>query len=157
MSSQEKPPPEQQIEMSGPEELPHAKTNQSNTSVTQAPQPAPPPPTRDAVWGELGEDSLRYRNPHWAAATVLLVKIQIGLGVLGLPTVMNALGLVPGFLAIAGLGLLTTWSASVFARFKHRNQEIYTVADVGYVMWGTSGREIVGAVYWVGVEQSQSY
>lgn len=38
----------------------------------------------DAVWGQLSERGPNYRNLGWVRAFVLLVKSQIGLGVLGM-------------------------------------------------------------------------
>ena len=39
---------------------------------------------KDAVWGDVGEDGPNYRSLGWVRASVLEVKTQIGLGVLGL-------------------------------------------------------------------------
>jgi amino acid permease len=40
---------------------------------------------------------------------MLLLKTQIGLGVLALPNVMMTLGIVPALIVIILLGLLTSW------------------------------------------------
>lgn len=50
-----------------------------------------------------------YRAVGWGAAAVLLLKQQIGLGVLSLPNVFMTLGIVPGLLVLFFLGFVTTY------------------------------------------------
>lgn len=51
--------------------------------------------TYDAVWGELGDNSPNYRNLGWIRCFVILVKSQIGLGVLGIVSVICLRGATP--------------------------------------------------------------
>ncbi|WWC58051.1 uncharacterized protein I303_100586 [Kwoniella dejecticola CBS 10117] len=104
----------------------------------------------DAVWGEIDlsdGSSPNYRNLSWVKASVLEVKTQIGLGVLGLPAALNVLGFVPGILCILAIAIIITWSDYVVGTFKMNHPEVYTVADVGYIMFGPWGREILGFAY----------
>lgn len=78
-------------------------------------------------------------------ASVLEVKTQIGLGVLGLvsnpspreqgvrlthqPAVLATLGYVPGIIVIVVIALIITWSDYVVGSFKMNHPEIYSVAE----------------------------
>nr|XP_031858123.1 uncharacterized protein CI109_006464 [Kwoniella shandongensis]KAA5525195.1 hypothetical protein CI109_006464 [Kwoniella shandongensis] len=105
----------------------------------------------DAVWGTIEEGGPNYRNLGWIRAAVLELKTQIGLGVLGLPSVLNTLGFVPGILVILAIGLIITWSDLVVGTFKLAHPEVYTIADVGYIIFGPVGREVIGFAYWLEV------
>lgn len=66
----------------------------------------------DAVWGKLDDKSPNYRSLSWVRAAIIMIKsqvgrdyeypsdLQIGLGILGLPLVMDNVGLVPGIIII---------------------------------------------------------
>ncbi|WVR08402.1 hypothetical protein IAU60_005457 [Kwoniella sp. DSM 27419] len=105
----------------------------------------------DAVWGTIDENGPNYRNLGWIRASVLMLKTQIGLGVLGLPAVLAVLGYIPGIIVIVALAIIITWSDLVVGYFKLRHPEVYTAADAAYIMWGRVGREIIGFAYWLEV------
>jgi amino acid permease len=62
-------------------------------------------------------------------AAVLETKTQIGLGVLGIPSVLDTLGLGPGLTLIVVIGIITTWSDYVIGVFKRHHPEVYTLAE----------------------------
>ena len=64
----------------------------------------------DAVWGKLDGDGPNYRSLGWKGATIIQVKMQVGLGILGLPLVMRNLGLVLGVIVIVVVAALILWS-----------------------------------------------
>jgi hypothetical protein len=78
----------------------------------------------DAVFGEISEDGPNYRAVGWKGAAVLLAKAQIGLGVLGIPSVFHSLGIVPGIIVLLLCGIITTWSSIVIGHFKLRHPEV---------------------------------
>ncbi|KAJ9106704.1 hypothetical protein QFC20_004035 [Naganishia adeliensis] len=106
-------------------------------------------PRVDAVFGVQDAKGPNYRNLGWIHATVLMIKTQIGLGVLAIPSVMHTLGVVPGVITILLVAAMTTWAAYVVGSFKRRHPEVYTLADVGQLMFGPVGREVFGALYWI--------
>ncbi|WVQ75642.1 hypothetical protein IAR50_005271 [Cryptococcus sp. DSM 104548] len=106
-------------------------------------------PVVDAVWGTLEEGATNYRSLGWIRASVLLVKVQIGLGVLSIPAALDSLGFVPAILVIIAACLIISWANYIVGIFKLHHPEVYTLADVGYVMFGPIGREIFGAFYWI--------
>ncbi|KIR42716.1 neutral amino acid transporter [Cryptococcus deuterogattii 99/473] len=103
----------------------------------------------DGVWGTLDESAPNYRSLGWIRASVLMIKVQIGLGILAIPAVLDTLGLIPAIFVIFGVAVATTWADYVVGKFKKNHPEVYTLADVGYIMWGPIGREVFGAVYWI--------
>ncbi|KLT41283.1 putative neutral amino acid transporter [Cutaneotrichosporon oleaginosum] len=97
--------------------------------------------TSDAVFGDQGDGDVQ------AKAAVVLLKCQIALGVLAMPTALSAVGGVPGTLVILGIGLLTTWSDYTVGLFKRAHPEVYSLSDVGFVLAGKVGREIATFMY----------
>lgn len=53
----------------------------------------------------LGDE---YRTLGRWRACVILITIEVGIGVLSLPSALKTLGLIPGIIAILGFGSLTT-------------------------------------------------
>ncbi|GAA5874310.1 hypothetical protein JCM8547_007559 [Rhodosporidiobolus lusitaniae] len=104
----------------------------------------------DAVFGVQGDgEAINYRSLGWIRTSVLLVKTQIGLGVLGIPSILTTLGLVPGIVLILVVACLTTWCDFVIAQFKLAHPEVYSMADIGFLIGGRFGRELLGGFYWL--------
>lgn len=104
--------------------------------------------THDAVFGEIAkEGGPNYRNVGWIGTVVLMLKTQIGLGVLSIPSVFDTLGLVPGIICLLTIATITGWSAHVIGNFKLRHPEVYGIDDVGFLLFGRPGRIIVGIIY----------
>jgi Amino acid permeases len=83
----------------------------------------------------------------WAGTTVLMMKTQIGLGVLSIPAAFDTLGLVPGVICLVAIAVITTWSDYMVGVFKLRHPEVYSIDDVGGLMFGRIGRGIFGAAF----------
>jgi amino acid permease len=80
---------------------------------------------------------------------IFLINLQIGLGALSMPRTLHTIGLVPGILVIFGVALITTWADMIIGIFKRAHPSVYTMADVGQILFGKPGREIMGFAYWV--------
>ncbi|GAA6006819.1 hypothetical protein JCM10207_009106 [Rhodosporidiobolus poonsookiae] len=106
-------------------------------------------PLVDAVFGQLNEDGPAYRGLGWIRTAVLMTKAQLGLGILGVPAILATLGLVPGTILIFVMGLMTAWSGWVIAKWKIAHPETYSMADIGYIIAGPIGREVMGAFFWI--------
>ncbi|KAJ8114555.1 hypothetical protein OPT61_g3599 [Boeremia exigua] len=98
----------------------------------------------DAVFGDITEDGPNYRNVGWLGTSALMMKTQIGLGVLSIPAAFNTLGLVPGVLCLLAIGGITTWSNYMVGIFKLNHPEVYGIDDAGRLMFGRIGREVLG-------------
>ncbi|KAH8720762.1 N amino acid transport system protein [Beauveria bassiana] len=99
----------------------------------------------DEVFGTITDQGPNYRNVGWLGSAALMMKSQIGLGVLSIPGAFDTLGLIPGVLCLLSVAVITTWSNHIVGVFKLNHPEIYGVADVGGMISGRLGREILGA------------
>jgi hypothetical protein len=69
--------------------------------------------------------------------------------------------MIPGIILIIASGLITTWADTVIGLFKQGHPEVYSIADVGYCLFGSgsgaagAGREIFGGMYWVSSSDSR--
>ncbi|KAE8376618.1 transmembrane amino acid transporter protein-domain-containing protein [Aspergillus bertholletiae] len=111
----------------------------------------------DDVFGEVTENGPNYRNVGWIGTIALMMKTQIGLGVLSIPTAFDTLGIVPGIICLCSIAVITTWSDYMIGVFKLRHRSIYSIDDVGALIFGPIGREVLGGafcLYWIFVSGS---
>lgn len=73
-----------------------------------------------------------------------MVAETVSIGILSLPAVIAALGLVPAIILLVGLGLLATYTGYVIGQFRWRYPHIHNLADAGEVIAGGIGREVLG-------------
>lgn len=73
-----------------------------------------------------------------------MMKTQIGLGVLSIPSVFDTVGLIPGVILLLVIGTITTWSAYMIGIFKLRHRSVYGIDDAGGLLFGPIGREVFG-------------
>ncbi|KAH8430260.1 uncharacterized protein LDX57_007929 [Aspergillus melleus] len=104
----------------------------------------PPPIAEDAVFGEITEEGPNYRDVGWLGTVALMMKTQFGLGVLSIPQVFNALGLIPGTVCLCVIASMCTWSTYIIGQFKLQHPEVYGIDDAGELMVGRIGREVFG-------------
>ncbi|KAE8377137.1 transmembrane amino acid transporter protein-domain-containing protein [Aspergillus bertholletiae] len=103
--------------------------------------------THDAVFGEISEEGPNYRNVGFFGTVILMMKTQIGLGVLSIPTAFDTLGMIPGVIVLIAVAVITTWSAYVVGTFKLRHREIYSIDDAGALMLGRTGRIVLATAF----------
>ncbi|KAF9739246.1 hypothetical protein PMIN06_005272 [Paraphaeosphaeria minitans] len=103
--------------------------------------------TQDAVFGELTEEGPNYRAVGWKGAVVLMLKTQIGLGVLSIPEVFDVLGLIPGVICLIAIAVCTSWSGYIVGVFKVRHPDVYGLDDVGRKLFGRFGYEFFGIAF----------
>jgi len=101
----------------------------------------------DAVFGEVVEGGPNYRNVGCWGSAALMMKSQIGLGVLSIPAVFDVFGLIPGVVCLILIAVITTWSDYIVGVFKLNHPEVYGIDDVGYKLFGRVGREVFGVVF----------
>lgn len=78
---------------------------------------------------------------------VLMMKTQIGLGVLSIPAVFDVLGIVPGMILLLTIAVITTWSNYIVGVFKLRHRDVYGMDDAGFLMFGKIGREVFAVAF----------
>lgn len=80
-------------------------------------------------------------------SVVVMIKTQIGLGVLSIPSAFDALGVIPGVLCMIGIGGTITWGNYVVGRFRLNHPEVYSIVDVGEMMGGKFGKEFMSVAF----------
>ncbi|KAI9652630.1 MAG: hypothetical protein M1821_008349 [Bathelium mastoideum] len=101
----------------------------------------------DAVFGEITEGGPDYRAVGWKGTAVLMLKTQIGLGVLSIPQTFDTLGLIPGVICLLIVAIMTSWSDYIVGRFKLRHADVYGIDDVGRKLFGRIGYEVFGITF----------
>ncbi|CAG8348748.1 unnamed protein product [Penicillium salamii] len=99
------------------------------------------------VFGEISEDGPNYRNVGWLGTTALMMKTQIGLGVLSMPLVFATVDLIPGNILLVIMAGITTWSDYMVGVIKLHHPDVYGIDDVGRILFGRIGYELFGAAY----------
>ncbi|CAG7994262.1 unnamed protein product [Penicillium olsonii] len=99
----------------------------------------------DSVFGVITEDGPNYRSLGWIGTSIIMMKIQIGLGVLSIPAAFHTLGMVPGVISLLCIAFATTWSSYIVGVFKLNHCEVYGIDDATSLMLGPIGREVLGA------------
>ncbi|KAL4913250.1 transmembrane amino acid transporter protein-domain-containing protein [Aspergillus aurantiobrunneus] len=108
----------------------------------------------DDVFGEMSEKGPNYR---WLGTVALMMKTQIDLGVLSIPSAFDTLGLIPGLICMLTIAAITTWSDYMIGVFKLNHREVYSIADAGGLMFGRAGKVSLGGafcLYWIFVAGS---
>ncbi|KAL1642411.1 hypothetical protein SLS58_005485 [Diplodia intermedia] len=100
------------------------------------------PIQEDAVIGDITEKGPNYRNVGWLGTVALMMKTQVGLGVLSIPSVFDTLGLVPGVICLIAIATITSWSGYMVGIFKLRHGSVYSIDDVGHLLFGRIGHWI---------------
>ncbi|KAE8158602.1 transmembrane amino acid transporter protein-domain-containing protein [Aspergillus tamarii] len=93
----------------------------------------------DDVFGEVTENGPNYRNVGWIGTVALMMKTQIGLGVLSIPTAFDTLGIVPGIICLCAIAVITTWSDYMIGAFKLRHGSVFSIDDVDWIFVSGSG------------------
>lgn len=83
----------------------------------------------------------------WLGTAGLMIKTQMGLGVLSFPYVFDKLGMIPGVIILLSVAGITTWSNYIVGVFKVNHRHIYGVDDVGQLLFGRIGREVLAIAF----------
>ncbi|KIL86649.1 hypothetical protein FAVG1_09904 [Fusarium avenaceum] len=83
-----------------------------------------------------GEGAKNFRNMSKWDTTFALLTNQVGLGVLSLPSVLKTMGIIPGLIAIIGIGLLSWYTAFVLKKFYGKHPHVVNVVDMTRVVGG---------------------
>lgn len=88
-----------------------------------------------------------YLQVGWIGTVALMVKTQIGLGVLSIPSAFHVLGMIPGVICLILIAIITTWSNYIVGVFKLRHRAVYGIDDAGGLMFGRLGKEFFAAAF----------
>lgn len=78
-----------------------------------------------------------------------MLKTQIGLGILAIPSVFHTLGIVPGTILLCVVASLAGWTSYMVGVFKLKHREVYGFDDVAGLMFGWVGREAYAFIFWL--------
>ena len=105
----------------------------------------------DDPFGDETNAEVKYKTMEWWQAAVTMIAETISLGILSLPSVLAAIGLVGGLILIIGLGIIATYTGYVIGQFKLAYPHIHNMADAGEVLFtplgsraASIGREVFG-------------
>lgn len=99
---------------------------------------------KEDPFGDETNAEVKYRTMSWWQAGMIMIAETISLGILSLPSVLAAVGIVPGVILIVGLGIIATYTGYVIGQFKLAYPHVHNMADAGEVMAGRIGRELLG-------------
>ncbi|KAH8106923.1 transmembrane amino acid transporter protein-domain-containing protein [Cristinia sonorae] len=97
------------------------------------------------VYGNEESADIQYRTMVWWKAAALMLAETVSLGILSLPSVFAAVGMVAGCILVIGLGALATATGYMIGSFKIRYPHVHNMADAGEILAGPVGREVLGA------------
>jgi amino acid permease len=104
---------------------------------------------KDDPFGDESNAEVKYRTMHWWQAAITMIAETISLGILSLPSVLAAVGIVGGLILLIGLGIIATYTGYVIGQFKLAYPHVHNMADAGEVLFepigmGAIGREFFG-------------
>lgn len=79
----------------------------------------------------------------------MMLKTQIGLGVLSIPSAFDTLGIVPGSILLCVVASLACWTSYMVGVFKLKHREVYGFDDAAGLMFGRVGREAYALIFWL--------
>lgn len=95
------------------------------------------------VFGSEDSHDIKYKSLSWQLVSLLMIAEIVSNGMLSLPSALAAVGMVPGIIIIAFLGIFATYTSWLLVKFKLRHPEVHTMGDAGFIMFGPIGREMM--------------
>lgn len=93
------------------------------------------------------EGEAKFRRLGWKRMAVILIVEAIGLGTFSLPSSFATLGIVAGVICCTVLGLATIYTGWIVGKVKVAYPEISHYGDIGGLVMGRFGTELVGGLY----------
>ncbi|KAK5945318.1 hypothetical protein PMZ80_002522 [Knufia obscura] len=88
---------------------------------------------------EEEEGDVKYRTLKWWQCAMIMIAETVSLGVLSLPSVLAAVGMIGGAILIVTLGLIATYSGYVIGQFKVAHPWVHNMADAFHVLFRPLG------------------
>jgi amino acid permease len=101
----------------------------------------------DLFDNENGE--VNFREVSWQGAAILVTKLQIGLGVLSLPSTFHVLGFFPGILCFLVLAFICTLAGYICGNARQYYPHMHSIGDAAELLFGKAAREFVGFIYYI--------
>ena len=97
------------------------------------------------VFGNEDGAAIKYKTLSWQLCAILMIAEIVSNGMLSLPAALAVVGIVPGVVLIAFLGVFALYTSLVLVDFKLRHPEVHNMGDAGRIMGGPILREILAA------------
>lgn len=99
--------------------------------------------------GDWAEDEPNLKTVSWPRMALLLIVEAIALGALSLPGAYATVGLPAGVVLTVCIGLITIYTSYLVGQVCNKKWDIEVLhySDIGFLMWGKWGREIVGGAF----------
>ncbi|KAM0417426.1 hypothetical protein ACHAPT_012575 [Fusarium lateritium] len=98
---------------------------------------------------EQGGKSFRTLG-RWDTILILFTN-QLGLGILSLPSTIKTLGIVPGIIAIIGIGFLSWYTAFELLQFYSKHPNVVSIVEMTRIVGGPWFESIAGVVMMIQV------
>lgn len=98
-----------------------------------------------------GEGGKNYRTMGKWDTVFALITNQVGLGVLSLPSVLKVFGVIPGIIAIMGIGALSWYTAFELHQFYGKYPHVLNVVDMAGVVGGNWFEALAGVMLMIQV------
>lgn len=106
-----------------------------------------PGPPSDIEKHKTVEGEIKFSRLGWKRMTVILLVEAIGLGTFSLPSAFATLGLVAGIISCVSLGFVVIYTGYLVGMVKVVYPEINHYGDIGGLVMGRYGSELVGGLY----------
>ncbi len=103
--------------------------------------------TGDYEKQKAAEGEAHFHRLGWKRLTIVLIVTAVALGSLSLPGAFATLGMVAGVFLTVGIGLVAMYASYVIGQMKLKYPEISHYTDVGRMVGGNIGYEIVGFMF----------
>ncbi|KAI1611742.1 transmembrane amino acid transporter [Exophiala viscosa] len=95
------------------------------------------------VFGDEANAAIRYKTLSWPMVALLMIAEIVSNGMLSLPAATAVVGIVPGVILIAFLGVFALYTSLILIDFKMNHGEVHNMGDAGLIMGGPILREIL--------------
>lgn len=96
---------------------------------------------------KAAEGEAHFHRLGWKRLTIVLIVTAVALGSLSLPGAFATLGMVAGVILTVGIGLIAMYASYVIGQVKLKYPEISHYADVGGMMFGKVGYEVLSVMF----------
>ncbi|KAJ9642694.1 hypothetical protein H2204_002342 [Knufia peltigerae] len=97
------------------------------------------------VFGNEENAAIKYKTLSWPLVAVLMIAEIVSNGMLSLPAATAVVGIVPGVVLIAFLGIFALYTSLILIDYKLNHPEVHNMGDAGMIMGGPILREILSA------------
>ncbi|KAM5349048.1 hypothetical protein ACJ41O_008871 [Fusarium nematophilum] len=139
--------PDDQIHESSASDNEHVKNEMGSTPADFQEVPAGGV-EKGNIFSQGGKN---YRTlGRWDTILVLFMN-QLGLGILSLPASLRTLGIVPGIIAIIGIGLISWYAAYLLLQFYRKHSHVVSIVEMTRIVGGPWFEAIAGVIMMIQV------